>query len=128
MLAKEGDYAQIRMPSGEVRLVRQSCYATIGQVGNLEYFGYLAKMVGLKKVPTVPSKLAIAGTTVFEKAVHLAGKTTDINPLSMIMLSRPSADYSHARARKLLRYRPTVTLEKGMQRCEDWLRTEGMIK
>lgn len=37
LLAKEGDYAQIRMPSGEVRLVRQTCYATIGQVGNLEH-------------------------------------------------------------------------------------------
>jgi large subunit ribosomal protein L2 len=36
LLAKEGDYAQIRMPSGEVRLVRQTCYATIGQVGNLD--------------------------------------------------------------------------------------------
>ena len=36
LLAKEGNYAQLRMPSGEVRLVRQSCYATIGQVGNLD--------------------------------------------------------------------------------------------
>lgn len=36
LLAKEGDYAQIRLPSGEVRLVRQMCYATIGQVGNLD--------------------------------------------------------------------------------------------
>lgn len=37
LLAKEGDFAQIRMPSGEVRLIRQKCYATIGQVGNLEH-------------------------------------------------------------------------------------------
>lgn len=37
LLAKEGDYAQVRMPSGEVRLVLQTCYATIGQVGNLEH-------------------------------------------------------------------------------------------
>jgi large subunit ribosomal protein L2 len=37
LLAKEGDYAQIRMPSGEVRLIRQSCCATIGQVGNLDH-------------------------------------------------------------------------------------------
>ena len=36
LLAKEGDYAQIRMPSGEVRLIRQACYATVGQVGNLD--------------------------------------------------------------------------------------------
>ncbi len=37
LLAKEGDYAQIRLPSGEVRLIRQQCYASIGQVGNLEH-------------------------------------------------------------------------------------------
>jgi large subunit ribosomal protein L2 len=36
LLAKEGEYAHIRLPSGEVRLVRQTCYATIGQVGNVE--------------------------------------------------------------------------------------------
>ncbi len=36
LLAKEGDYAHVRLPSGEVRLIRQKCFATIGQVGNLE--------------------------------------------------------------------------------------------
>jgi large subunit ribosomal protein L2 len=37
LLAKEGDYAQIRLPSGEVRKVHLDCRATIGQVGNLEH-------------------------------------------------------------------------------------------
>ncbi|MBI4051210.1 MAG: 50S ribosomal protein L2 [Elusimicrobia bacterium] len=37
LMAKEGPYAQIRMPSGEVRLVPKECMATIGQVGNLEH-------------------------------------------------------------------------------------------
>jgi large subunit ribosomal protein L2 len=37
LLAKEGDFAQVRMPSGEVRLIRQACFATIGQVGNLDH-------------------------------------------------------------------------------------------
>ena len=35
--AKEGNYAQIRMPSGEIRLVNLTCRATIGQVGNIEH-------------------------------------------------------------------------------------------
>ena len=35
--AKEGKYAQLRMPSGEVRLVLQECCATIGQVGNIDH-------------------------------------------------------------------------------------------
>ncbi|HEY90960.1 MAG TPA: 50S ribosomal protein L2, partial [Dehalococcoidia bacterium] len=33
LMAKEGDYAHIRLPSGEVRLVRSECTATVGQVG-----------------------------------------------------------------------------------------------
>lgn len=35
--AKEGKYAQLRMPSGEVRLIHQDCCATIGQVGNADH-------------------------------------------------------------------------------------------
>lgn len=35
--AKEGKYAQLRLPSGEVRLVMQDCCATIGQVGNTDH-------------------------------------------------------------------------------------------
>lgn len=49
VLAKEGDYAQIRMPSGEVRLVRQNCYATIGQVGNLEHGNVKLGKAGRKR-------------------------------------------------------------------------------
>jgi large subunit ribosomal protein L2 len=37
LLAKEGDYAQVRLPSGEVRKVFLDCIATIGQVGNLDH-------------------------------------------------------------------------------------------
>lgn len=37
LAAKEGQYAHLKLPSGEVRLVRQDCYATIGQVGNIDH-------------------------------------------------------------------------------------------
>ena len=37
LMAKEGGSAQIRLPSGEVRIVKQECKATIGQVGNAEH-------------------------------------------------------------------------------------------
>jgi len=37
LLGKEGEFAQVRLPSGEVRLIRQTCYATIGVVGNLDH-------------------------------------------------------------------------------------------
>ena len=37
LLAKEGEFATLRLPSGEVRIVSRDCRATIGQVGNLEH-------------------------------------------------------------------------------------------
>lgn len=37
LVAKEGDYATVRLPSGEIRRVHQRCMATIGQVGNVDH-------------------------------------------------------------------------------------------
>ena len=37
LMAKDGDYCLLRMPSGEVRQVHGSCYATLGQVGNIDH-------------------------------------------------------------------------------------------
>ena len=57
LLAKEAGYAQIKMPSGEVRKVHLDCYATIGQVGNLNYenvsIGKAGRTRWLGKRPTV---------------------------------------------------------------------------
>ncbi len=36
IVAKEGDYYQVKLPSGEIRLVSKECYATIGRVSNIE--------------------------------------------------------------------------------------------
>jgi large subunit ribosomal protein L2 len=36
LMAKEGDYAQVRLPSGEVRMISMSAKATVGQVGNID--------------------------------------------------------------------------------------------
>jgi large subunit ribosomal protein L2 len=49
LLSKEGDYAQVRLPSGEVRLVRRTCYATIGQVGNLDHGNIKLGKAGRKR-------------------------------------------------------------------------------
>lgn len=49
LMAKEGDYAQIRLPSGEVRLIRQVCYATIGQIGNVEHGNIRLGKAGRKR-------------------------------------------------------------------------------
>jgi len=57
LLAKEGGYAQIKMPSGETRMVHLDCYATVGQVGNLDHenvsIGKAGRTRWLGKRPTV---------------------------------------------------------------------------
>jgi large subunit ribosomal protein L2 len=37
LMAKEGDFAHVKLPSGEVRLVNLDCFATIGQVSNIDH-------------------------------------------------------------------------------------------
>jgi large subunit ribosomal protein L2 len=37
VVAKEGDYVTLRLPSTEVRMVRRECFATIGQIGNVDH-------------------------------------------------------------------------------------------
>lgn len=49
LMAKEDDYAQVRLPSGEVRLIRMNCMATIGQVGNLEHENVSIGKAGRKR-------------------------------------------------------------------------------
>jgi large subunit ribosomal protein L2 len=46
VVAKEGNYVTLRLPSGEVRLVSKNCWATIGQVGNLDAFNVTVGKAG----------------------------------------------------------------------------------
>lgn len=49
LLAKEGDYSQVRLPSGEVRYISQNCLATIGQIGNVEHSNIVLGKAGRKR-------------------------------------------------------------------------------
>lgn len=49
LLGKEGAYAAIRLPSGEVRRIRQKCYATIGEVGNPDHGNIKLGKAGRKR-------------------------------------------------------------------------------
>ena len=49
LIAKEGKYAQVRLPSGEVRMVLQTCYATIGQIGNVDHSNVKLGKAGRKR-------------------------------------------------------------------------------
>jgi len=49
LLAKEGTYAQLRLPSGEVRRVHENCMATVGQVGNTDHGNIKLGKAGRKR-------------------------------------------------------------------------------
>ena len=49
LMAKEGKYAQVRLPSGEVRLIPQNAKATVGQVGNIDYANIQNGKAGRKR-------------------------------------------------------------------------------
>jgi large subunit ribosomal protein L2 len=49
IMAREGNFAHVRLPSGEVRMVNVSCYATVGQVGNLDHQNISIGKAGRKR-------------------------------------------------------------------------------
>jgi len=49
LLAKEGKYAHVRMPSSEVRMINLNCWATVGQVGNLDHGNVVLGKAGSKR-------------------------------------------------------------------------------
>lgn len=49
LIAKDGNYVQIRMPSGEIRMIHRRCRATLGQVGNLDYKNVSLGKAGRKR-------------------------------------------------------------------------------
>lgn len=57
MIAKQGNFVTLRLPSGEVRLISGNCWATVGQVGNIDFSNIVIGKAGrnrwLDKTPRV---------------------------------------------------------------------------
>jgi large subunit ribosomal protein L2 len=49
LVAKDGNFAQLKLPSGEVRMLRRECQATIGQVGNVDHENVSIGKAGRKR-------------------------------------------------------------------------------
>ncbi len=49
LMVKEGEYALVRLPSGEMRRIRSECIATIGQVGNVDHGGIKLGKAGRRR-------------------------------------------------------------------------------
>ena len=46
IIAKEGSFVTVRLPSGEVRLIKKDCWATVGQVGNVDFANVIIGKAG----------------------------------------------------------------------------------
>src|SRR5438477_8407860 len=77
LMSRDEGYAQIRLPSGEIRLVHQDCYATIGQVGNMEHENVVLGKAGRSRHRGIrPLSRAVAKNPVDHPMGGGAGKTS----------------------------------------------------
>jgi nucleoside-diphosphate-sugar epimerase len=58
--------------------------------------------------------------------VSLVARESEVTPAAALYLAR-TGTYSIDKARSLLGYEPAVGLDEGMERCEAWLRAEGLL-
>src|SRR5437867_7942321 len=77
LMSRDEGYAQIRLPSGEIRLVHEHCYATIGQVGNAEHENVVLGKAGRSRHRGIrPLSRAVAKNPVDHPMGGGAGKTS----------------------------------------------------
>ena len=107
LMAREGDYATVRLPSGETRRVHVECYASIGQVGNVEHENASIGKAGRNRWkgwrPTVrgvamnpvdhqhgggEGKTSGGRPSVSPWGLHTKGKKTRNNPRTDVMIVR----------------------------------------
>lgn len=77
MMSRGEGYAQIRLPSGEIRKINENCYATIGQVGNLEHENVVLGKAGRSRHRGIrPLSRGVAKNPVDHPMGGGAGKTS----------------------------------------------------
>jgi len=102
IMAKEGDFAHIKLPSGEVRLVSLDCHATIGQVGNVEHEAIYFGKAGRKRwLGHKPQSRGVKMNPVDHPHGGGEGKTPQGNPHPVTPWGVPTKGY---RTRKPNRY------------------------
>jgi len=101
IMAKEGDTAHIRLPSGEVRLVSLDCHATIGQVGNIEHEAIAIGKAGRSRWMGIrPTVRGLAMNPVDHPHGGGEGKSGQGNPHPVTPWGKPTKGYK-TRKKKL---------------------------
>ncbi len=102
IMAKEGNYAHIKLPSGEVRLVSLECHAAIGQVGNIEHEAIMIGKAGRSRWLGIrPTVRGLAMNPVDHPHGGGEGKSGQGNPHPTTPWGKPTKGY---KTRKPSRY------------------------
>ena len=110
IMAKEGDHAHIRLPSGEVRLISLECRATIGQIGNIEHEALrLGKAGTSRHLGIRPTVRGLAMNPVDHPHGGGEGKSGQGNPHPVSKWGMPTKGY---RTRKPNRYSQVFILKR----------------
>jgi len=110
IMAKEGGFAHIKLPSGEVRLISVDCRATIGQIGNVEHEAlYLGKAGRNRWLGIKPTVRGLAMNPVDHPHGGGEGKSGQGNPHPVTPWGKPTKGY---RTRKPNRYSNKFILKR----------------
>jgi len=110
IMAKEGDYAHIRLPSGEVRLISLECRATVGQIGNIEHEALrLGKAGKSRHLGIRPTVRGLAMNPVDHPHGGGEGKSGQGNPHPVSKWGMPTKGY---RTRKPNRYSQSFIVKR----------------
>ena len=91
-----------------------------------DFFGHYARMLGKDRIRTLPAPVARTIAAAGGRIEKRLGRDTEMSAASMDYLTKRGG-YSIEKARRVLGYEPKVGLEEGMRRCEEWLRSEGVV-
>jgi nucleoside-diphosphate-sugar epimerase len=91
-----------------------------------DFVARYARMLGRARVPAAPTGVVVAMAATLDGAGRLRGSASEVTPAAVRYLARRGT-YSIEKARSVLGYRPLVDLDEGMERCERWLRAEGLV-
>jgi len=94
IMAKEGNFAHVRLPSGEVRLINLDCHATIGQIGNIDHEAVILGKAGKSRWLGIrPSVRGLAMNPVDHPHGGGEGKSGQGNPHPVTPWGKPTKGY-----------------------------------
>ena len=94
IMAKEGDVAHVRLPSGEVRLISLDCHATIGQIGNVDHDAIVLGKAGKSRwLGIKPSVRGVVMNPIDHPHGGGEGKSGQGNPHPVTPWGKPTKGY-----------------------------------